>query len=248
MEQNKRTRVAVLIALIVVLAVLGSFAYSIYSTQTSEVTLPSMQPDHSIDSAVGQHAQRVEVSTDTVQAVIASLDRIDSYHRQLTAQTFWDGGSSVTTAQTWVDGGYTYSRVVLPSGTIRYSLSDAATLYYWYSGSATYLTAPANSLNADLAQRIPTYEDVLNLPAEQISDAGYGAYGEHPCIYVETYVDDLGYLDRYWISVESGLLVAAETVKEDQVVLSVNATHPITTPCPSNVRFALPDGTVLHSF
>ena len=93
-----------------------------------------------------------------------------------------------------------------------------------------------------------TYEDVLALPSERIVDAGYGSYSEHPCIYVETDVDELGYLERYWVSVDSGLLIAAETLKGEQVVLSVNATYPITTPCPSNVRFALPDGTVLHTF
>lgn len=248
MEQNNRTRVAVLIALIVVLAVFGSFAYSIYSSQTSGVTLPSQHPDTSTAPGVEPHAQRVEVTTGTVQAVIASLDRADSYYRPLTVQTHWDGGSSVTSVQTWADGGYTYSRAVLPSGAVRYSLSDGTSLHYWYSGSSTYMTAPKGSLTADLAQRIPTYEDVLDLPSDRIHDAGYGAYGDHPCIYVETAVDELGCLERYWVSVESGLLVAAETEKDGQVVLSVNAAYPITAPCPSNVRFALPDGTVLHSF
>lgn len=248
MEQNNRTRVAVLIALIVVLAVFGSFAYSIYSSQSAGVTLPSQQPDTSTTPDIESHAQRIEVTAGTVQAVIASLDRADSYYRPLTVQTYWDGGSSITSVQTWVDGGYTYSRVVLPSGVVRYSLSDEAAVHYWYSGSSTYMTAPRNSLNADLAQRIPTYEDVLDLPTDRIHDAGYSAYGDHPCIYVETTADELGCLERYWVSVESGLLVAAETEKDGQVVLSANATYPITAPCPSNVRFALPDGTVLHSF
>lgn len=248
MEQNRRTRVAVLIALIVLLAVFGSFAYSIYSSRTAGVILPSAQPDVGVGSPGSEHAQRVEISVDTVQAAIASLTRSDSYYRPLTVQTHWDGASSVTSVQTWVDGGYTYSRVVLPSGAVRYSLSDGTTLYYWFSGNTSYLTAPANSLNADLAQRIPTYEDVLNLPAGRIHDAFYGAYGEHLCIYVETVADELGYLERYWISVDTGLLVAAETVKDETVVLSVNATYPITSPCPAGVRFALPDGTELHSF
>lgn len=248
MEQNKRTRVAILIALIVLLAICGSFTYSIYSARTAGVSLPSLQPDVSTDLTDDPNAQRVEVNVDTVQAVIASLHREGSYYRTLTVQTNWDGGSSVTSAQTWADGGYTYSRVVLPSGSVRYNLSDGSTLYYWYAGSSSYLTAPAKSLNADLAQRIPTYEDVLALPAERIVDAGYGAYGEHPCVYVETSVDELGYLERYWVSVDSGLLIAAETIKGEQVVLSINATYPITTPCPSNIRFALPNGTVLHSF
>ena len=248
MEQNRRTRVAVLIALIVVLAVFGSFAYSIYSSRTSGVTLPSLHPDSSADLPSGQHTQRVEVTTDTVQAVIASLDRSASYYRPLTVQTFWDGGSSVTSVQTWSDGGYTYSRAVLPSGAVRYSLSDGTALHYWYSGSSAYMTAPANSLDADLAQRIPTYEDVLDLPVDRIRDAGYGTYGDHPCICVETDADELGYLERFWVSVESGLLVAAETEKDGRIVLSVNAAYPVTTPCPSTIRFALPDGTVLHTF
>lgn len=248
MEQNKRTRIAVLIALIVLLAVFGSFAYSIFTARTTGVSLPSPQPDVSIDSPTTQNSQLVEVSVDTVQAIIASLDRTESYYRPLTIQTYWGTSSSTISVRTWVDGGYTYSRISLPSGTVRYTLSDATSLYYWYAGSSSYLTAPPNTLNADLAQHIPTYEDVLNLPTERIRDAGYGTYSDHLCIYVETSADELGYLERYWVSVENGLLVAAETVKDEKVVLSVNATYPITTPCPSNVRFALPDGNVLHSF
>ncbi len=248
MEQNKRTRIAVLIALIVLLAVFGSFAYSIFSARTTGVSLPSPQPDVSTDSPEPQHAHLVEVTVDTVQAVIASLDRAESYYRPLTIQTYWGTGSSTTSVRTWVDGGYTYSRITLPSGLVRYTLSDSTSVYYWYSGSSSYLTAPPNSLNADLAQRIPTYEDVLNLPAERIHGAGYSTYGDHLCVYVETTTDELGYLERYWVSVETGLLVAAETVKDEKIVLSVNATTPITTPCPSNVRFALPNGKVLHSF
>lgn len=249
MDPTKRTRVAVLIALILLFAVFGSFAYSIFSSRTASVTLPSLSPDTSTDLPSGQHDLHIEVTVDTVQAIIASLHRQDSYYRQLTCQTFWNGGSSITSAQTWVDSGYTYSRVVLPSGSVRYSLSDGDVLHFWYAGSGTYLTAPADTLNADLAQRIPTYEDVLALPTERICDAGYSAYGgEHPCVYVETSVDELGYKERYWVSVETGLLVAAETEQDGQIILSVNATHPIISPCPSNIKFALPDGTVLHSF
>lgn len=247
MEQNKRTRIAVLIALIVLLAVFGSFAYSVFSARTTGVSLPSPQPDVSTGSPDAPNAQLVEVTADTVQAVIASLDRVESYYRPLTIQTNWGTSSSTISVRTWVDGGYTYSRIALPSGVVRYSLSDATALYYWYAGSSSYLTAPPNTLNADLAQHIPTYEDVLNLPTERIQDAGYGTYGDQLCIYVETAPDELGYVEHYWVSVETGLLTAAETLDGEDVVLSVNATFPITSPCPANVKFALPNGKVLHS-
>lgn len=250
MDQKSRTRIAVIIACIVVSAVFGSFAYNLFSTQTPSVVLPSLQPDDGpggSSSTAGDQIQRVEVTTDTVQAVIASLDRAASYYRQFSVRTFWSGGSGTAAVQTWVDDGFTYARCTLPSGQIRYCLSDGDTLYYWYSGSSAFLTAPAGSLSEDLAQYIPTYEDVLALEPDSICDAGYGAYSDHPCIYVESRVEELDYLERYWISVESGLLMAAQTLKGEEIVYSMDASSPIQTPCPSNVSFSLPDGTVLHS-
>lgn len=252
MSQKNRTRVAVLIAVIVVAAVFGSFAFTFFSTKTPHIVLPSLLPDSSQSNVSGtpdEHVQRVDVTVSTVQAVIASLDRTGSYYRQLSVQTFWEGGSGTFSAQTWADDGFTYVRSTMPSGQMRYSLSTPdGTVYYWYGGSSVWRIAPADSLSADLSQRIPTYEDVLALDSEQISDAGYDAYGEHPCIYVETLRDEFGYVERYWVSTDSGLLVAAQTLKEDTVVYSVNATAPIQTPCPTDSVFTLPDGTALHSF
>ena len=48
---------------------------------------------------------------------------------------------------------------------------------------------------------------------------------------------------RYWVSVSDGLLVAAETVKDGQVVLSASASGMEST---EGTAFTLPDGTVLH--
>lgn len=251
MEQKSRTRIAVLLAVVVAAAVFGSFGFSLFSTQTPQIVLPTVQQDVGSDSSSipdDEQGLRVEVTVDTVQAVIASLERAGSYYRQLSVQTFWEGGSGTTSVQTWVDQGYTFVRSVPPSGQARYALSSPDTVYYWYGGSSRWLTAPADSLSADLSQRIPSYEDVLNLDKQDISAAGYESYSGHPCIYVETHLDELGYLERYWVSTESGLLVAAQTVKEDEVIYSLNATTPIQTPCPTDVVFALPDGTVLHSF
>lgn len=251
MDHKSRTRIAVLVAVIIVAGVFASFGYSLLSMQTPSVVLPSLQPDSSAGtdhSSSNDPFLRVEVTRDTVQAVIASLSRSGSYYRQLTVDTFWSGGSSSVTVQTWTDGGFSYIRSSLPSGQIRYALTTGDTVYYWYDGSTTWRTAPAGSLSTDLAQRIPTYEDVLALPVDSISDAGYGLRGDQTCIYVETTVDELGYLERYWVSVESGLLIASETLKGDQVIYSMSAYSPIQTPCPTDVVFSLPDGTVLHSF
>lgn len=251
MDPNKRTRIAMFVTIVVVFAVFGCFGYSLYSHQTPSVTLPSLQPDSSTENPTASSADpllRIEITTDTVQAAIASLERTGSYYRQLNVETYWNGGSSATLVQTWVDDGFTYVRFSSPSGQIRYTLTSGDTVYYWYDGDTTWLTAPANSLSSDLAQRIPTYEDVLNLPMDKISAADYRTHNDHRCIYVETCVDDLGYLERYWISVESGLLIAAESLKNDVLVYSMRVNSSLQTPCPTDVLFSLPDGTALHSF
>ena len=55
----------------------------------------------------------------------------------------------------------------------------------------------------------------------------------------------LGYGERYWISVDSGLLVCAETRLEDQLVYRMTA-YGVERPLPAEADFQLPDGTVLH--
>ncbi|MFR4559848.1 MAG: hypothetical protein ACLT5P_00590 [Flavonifractor plautii] len=110
-------------------------------------------------------------------------------------------------------------------------------------------SGPADGHSADLeGQRIPTYEDVLEMEQDAIAAAGYEEKGGLACIYVETGEDALGYVEKYWVSVDSGLLVCAEQWKGEEL------TYRMTSYAVSTDRtlfglteFALPDGTVLHT-
>lgn len=249
MDAKKRTRLAVAIALVVVFAVFGSFAFSLLSVRAPHIVLPTPGTQTAPPATTPYtDSDLLEVTPETVQAVIATLARSSSYYRQLSVQTFWDGGSGVTAVQTWTDDGYTHVRAFLPSGQVRDSIrTPDNTLYYWYGNSTPVLTAPADSLSEDLAQHIPAYEDVLNLNPDSISAAGYVDYEGHACIFVEAAGNELNYTQRYWIGVDSGLLIAAQTLSNEKVIHSVNASSAIQTPCPASARFRLPDGTVLHS-
>ena len=57
---------------------------------------------------------------------------------------------------------------------------------------------------------------------------------------------ELGYLERYWVSTENGLLIAAETSKDGVVVLRMSSTEAEVLQTADEERFTLPDGTVLH--
>lgn len=252
MDQKNRLIIAIAVTLLIVAAMFTSFGRSLFSMRTEHIQLP--EPGASSSSQEGggssQSAelfQRVEVTPQTVQSVIRTLERSTSYYWELTVETFWTGGSSATSVQTWVDGGWSHTRQVLPSCLIRHDLISEDTVYYWYEGSSDYLTAPAEGGSADLAQHIPTYETVLDADPEQITGTGYDdSRGGIPCIYVEVSAPGGERVDRYWISVESGLLISSETLEGEELLYRMTAYSPIQS-CPSGTTFQLPDGTVLHS-
>ena len=119
------------------------------------------------------------------------------------------------------------------------------TLYLWYNNDREYRSYPADRWSADLSQRIPTYEDVLALERDSITDTGYEEKSGTPCIYVEVEDPELHYRQRYWVSVSDGLLVAAETVKDGQVVLSASASGMEST---EGTAFTLPDGSPIPEY
>ena len=254
MEQKNRLALVMAISVLIVIAMLTSFGRSLFTTNIPEVVLPSPDSsqgssgaDSSGDTALNQ-LQRVEVTPDTVQNVIASLSRSTSYYRECSIESFWgENGSTLTTVQTWVHGEWSHIRQTMPSGLIRHDLVGDGTVYYWYEGESSWRTAPADNTSADLAQHLPTYETVLELPKETITAAGYEQRDGFPCIYVEVSSPVAGYSERYWVSVDSGLLVAAETTENEALVYRMSALTPIQSlTVTEEETFSLPDGTVLH--
>ena len=136
MEQKKRLVIVAAIVLLMAAAMLASFGRVLFAADTPKVILPSSSAgpgDVSGTGGVEQDYQRVEVTTQTVTGVVATLARPASYYRELTAETFWDGGSSAVQVQVWTDGGWSHSRQTLPSGVVRHDLTGDGTLYYWPS-------------------------------------------------------------------------------------------------------------------
>ena len=102
------------------------------------------------------------------------------------------------------------------------------------------------ALTQDAEQGILTYEDILALPPERIAAADYRALEGVNCIYVETAEDDWGYVQRYWVSVDTGLLVVAERLQKGETVYRMAALEADQTAPPAET-FTLPDGTdLLH--
>lgn len=251
MERKKRTVFAVLIAAIIVVAVFSSFAMNLFGQEDYQIRLPDFANGTGNDSsgnhdASGGEVMRVEVTPETVQGVIATLARSQSYHREINIALWAGKEEAVTTAQVWVDNGWTRTVVTSPNGTVQHNVVGNDTRWIWYDGESTVISFPADKVVSDLVQRIPTYEDVLQLSQKDITATGYEKYEETVCIYVEVEQGELGSRERYWISVSDGLLVAAERVKGEQLVYRMTALS-TESPAPLDSSFVLPDGQVLHT-
>lgn len=247
MEDRKRTALAVVITCVVLAAVLYSFFRNLIPSAPELVLADpnasaSVEPDKQANDGVA-----VEVTPWTVQSLIASLERYESYSRTVTVEYFFEGQpAGAVSAQVWEDGGWIRSSVTLASGLVEHSIVGQDQLWLWYGDGEQIYVGPAADMTADLIQRLPTYETVLALDKGSITAAGYEAWGGQPCVYVEAETPELGYLERYWISETSGLLMAAEMEKDGEVVYAMSSREMVSPLDQVGSAFTLPDGTVLH--
>ena len=250
MEDKKRTVMAIIIIAVVLAAVLYSFFFNLFSP-TPHLELPDPNASQSLDPAGAESGRPagvvVEVTPQTVQSLIASLERYESYRRTVSVEYFGPGGQSLgtVTAQVWADGGWLRTDAALSSGAVEHSIVGDGGLWLWYEGGAAVYSGPADGRTADLSQRLPTYEDVLALNKSDITDAGYVERDGQPCVYVEAKAP-LGGIERYWVSETSGLLVAAETEQDGSVVYSMSARDVVSPLDQTEGIFTLPDGTALY--
>lgn len=250
MEDKKRTAMAVVIIVVVLAAVGYSFFLNLFAP-TPKLELADPDAAQSADP-VARHSgplegMVVEVKPQTVQSLIADLARYESYRRTVTVEYFEADGKPVGTlsAQVWADGGWVRASTTLSSGAVEHSIVGDGTLWLWYDRSGPVYSGPADGKTADLIQRLPTYEDVLALEKTDITAAGYEERNGQPCVYVEAN-GLLGGVERYWISINSGLLVAAETEKDGTAVYVMTAQDVVSPLEQTAGIFVLPDGTALH--
>lgn len=220
--------------------------------QSGGIILPESQTDNTgmDENSQNSRLHTVSVSPETASAAISflTMSRPASYSRTQLVETFWSGGSGQSSFQVYVSGTRTRLDAALPDGSVRHTLvekTEEQTLAgVWYDEEAEWTLLRSPDLTADLAGRMLSYEALREVPAEDIALADYREENGTGCIYVETHPDDAGYRDRYWVSVESGLLTTAERLFEETVVYRFTAGEADVSPQEESL-FLLPDGSTL---
>ncbi len=252
MEPKKRNVLVFAIALTIIAGIIASFGLPFFYREP-DLSLPRDEegPDPQGGSSFflpdGEELVLVQVTLETVQEVIATLHRQESFYRELSIEeTDPTGRSFQSVVQVWEDKGVTKSAIMSPDGTLQYHLVVDETAYLWYAGDRNWYEFPAAEGERDLAVRILSYEDILSLKPSQILAASFETKNEKNCIRVDVLVESLGYTERFWVSVDSGLLVAAETEKDGAILYRMEERLQ-TTLAENAASFALPNGKVLHT-
>lgn len=240
---KKRTYViAAIAAALVIAALLLKFFYT--DRRPEAITLPSPTSQSEPNSSADTSGQ-IDITTDTVCAVLSKLSRTDCYSRSFTVTTYWDGGESTDTLSVW-EKENALRMTLEHAGSQKNLLINGRDMYVWYDnisgGSKSTYYKDFDYKDADRFTRLLTYEELLDMPPEAITDAGYSQNSGEPCIYVE-YTGDNDYVNQLYISVNSGLLVSAQIFDGEELIYSMQSTTTELS-TPSDEMFAPPESLI----
>jgi hypothetical protein len=212
--------------------------------RSQHITLPDTEVSTEQTTATtgGDALTVIAVTPQTVQAAVETLARPETYRRTVTVEQFWSGGSGSYETTVTVSNGWTRTDRTMTDGRVRHTITGSETAYVWYNQETEVYAAPAGTISADNEQSIPTYEDILALSVDQIAEADYRTISDIDCIYVEA--ENGAYTLRYWVSVDTGLLVVAEKLLDGETVYRMGALTADLSESDA-AEFTLPDGTNL---
>ena len=246
-RRNLRMLAAACAAALLVVAVLVLLFLSGRSGRNHEqIVLPEArteqeqpQPDQTQEEAV------LSVTAENVQVVLQSMVRLTSYHQTFAVTRRSGTHTRTTVVDIWASDGRIRAELT-DSFETRYLLTDGETVLVWYEGETpTGLSMQEGATYEDLAG-LPTYEEILRLPADRIREGGFlaDAQLDTGMIYVRAQTDS-GEL-QYWVGADSGLLFRQTTTVDGTVVYEAEQTFLETLAAGDETlaeRFLLPDGS-----
>ena len=186
------------------------------------------------------YARDIQLTAENARDVIATLSRPEAYSCRIVSTVYSGDRHISSTTELVKDGGhYRLTRTDYYGQSVNYIIGDSFT-YVWRD--ADYRIYRTAEFSQDVLSGVPTYEDMLALNAKEFLSVSQVRYDNQLCLYAE-YVDGK-HTEKRWISLDTGLLIYAQTYKDGQIIYSMGLSQVIYNSIPDNA-FTLPDGTVL---
>lgn len=229
---SKRLRFISLIGFALIAGVIGISLFLTYAVgRSKEIDLPVASAGSAADASDGANnaIACVSVTTDNVQAVIATFQRPESYTRDIRIESFFSDGSAAFDFKTTVVENNTALKKSGPDGKTNIILVGGKR-YFWYDGDSNYTVRTIDSAEnenkySDEYQMILTYEDVLELDKSSITDAGFKEYNGENCIAVTYVSGQLKYTTISYISVKNGLLTGTEQYAGEMLIYRMTTSN-----------------------
>lgn len=249
---GKRRFNTVAMGFIILIVLVVGFLLSGSLRRTSHVTLPEITQQSTASPDSSQYGEdavnKIEITPETVQSAITTLARPNSYIQILVVEWLWENTSALSKMTTYVYDELTRIDSVKTDGGTRHVVTDGVRTAVWYDDGADYYIGNAGDVSADQEQSVPTYEEILQMDPQQIAKSDYRVFSEENCIFVETIPDEYGIVQRYWVSVVSGLLIGAERMENGVTFYRVASQQVTRENTLTEQLFLLPDGTNLRDF
>lgn len=246
--------ITIVLCICFALSLFNSFMF--FGDKAESITLPQKRADSNKASeyddtfinSIDLTKNKLELTTQNVGNVIMTLNRPNKYSFSVTKKLYYGDDSRTTKISVYVVGDYSKIELLNRDNTVyKHYIFDENSVFIWYDGEKTYYKGNKGNFSTDSAAQIQTYEDIVNVPPEQINTVSYVIYQEKPCIYAEVTDPETGYLTKYWISTENGLLIRSDCYDSDGAQAYSAEIDAISTDNFSNDVFILPDGKLAYT-
>lgn len=189
----------------------------------------------------------LRLDASNVQEALGTLSRSAAYYQVMTVSTLWQQEAATESVQLWRSGSCLRAQIT-GDDTVKHLATDGQSVWIWYDGQTSVRSLALDaSVSFDDLLGIPTYETLLELPQEDILDAGFVTFDEtesHDCLYIaaQNGVRQV----RYWVDVDAQVLYRADILEGDTAVYQLRQSScQLLTPEDATLRaaFMLPDGT-----
>lgn len=187
----------------------------------------------------------VQITTENIRQVVASLSRPAAYSYTVKNTLYYGEQSFTVSRRQTVLNGVCRTDELDASGSIVRSMLQSGDAYYtWRTGSSTYYTGAAGAFTSDMNGMLLTYEDVVGLPADAITDAGTVNLDYEPCVFASALTG--AYRSVYYVSTTTGLLRRVDIYQGEQLIRRSEVTD-LSTEQPFAAAFMLPGGTLVDT-
>ena len=232
-------------ALLVVAVLVLLFLSGRSGRKRDEIVLPESRPAQEQEDTPREEESVLTVTADNVQTVLQSMTRLSAFHQTFTVTRRSGTHTRTAVVDLWASGGRVRAEST-DSFETRYLLTDGETIFIWYEGETPTGFSMQDGATYEDLTGLPTYEDIIRLPASAIREGGFLADGQTglDLVYVRALTD--GAERQYWVSTDSGLLYRQATTVDGTVVYEAEQTllEPLAGEDAALAdAFRLPDGT-----